>query len=369
MMNLQLLDLSYNKITLISRNMFIGLQNMNMLNLTFNDILHVSVNSFQNLMLYSVHSFNLKICCISGSWNKCKVKGDAYSNCDRLLSHLVIMYTSWFWVILGLSFNLLTLLFHLNFTKIKLQSHSYFLVFLSLVDMIFGIYLITTAISDLHFGDSYVGYDTFWRNSIICKLASLLALVHMMSCPMVICLMIIARFSIVQWPINSRFLQRRFIKKVLFFILFPNTCFSITICFITFSILQDDTSTNICFLVYSSQNQQKYHILTSLGLVVCQIASLILIYMFSTLSMVILERNECETDIPDMHVKTRKVMHNLSIVIITVSVCWIPTCIVLILPILKYSVPNIVLTSTVTCVAPITSVFDPLLFTFFFTKC
>ena len=93
--SLNLLDLSHNKITELKGQLFEGLKNVKVLNITFNLVIFVSADPFKNIPSNTVHSFNVKICCMSGSWTKCRVKHDAYSNCDSIIPNIFLRYLFW----------------------------------------------------------------------------------------------------------------------------------------------------------------------------------------------------------------------------------------------------------------------------------
>ena len=90
------MDYSYNKIIKLKSTIFNGLPNIKTINLTFNLVMYVDSDTFREVPPYTVHSFNLKVCCMSESWLKCKVKDNTFSNCDDLLSNNLLKVLCFF---------------------------------------------------------------------------------------------------------------------------------------------------------------------------------------------------------------------------------------------------------------------------------
>ena len=136
LVNLKILDLSYNRITKLTKGIFCGLHNVAVINLTANLITTVSKNTFRSIHYKTVHSLNRKVCCMSGSWLKCKVKNDIFSNCNDLISSNVAGQMCWFTGTVTVMLNLISIFIH---TKhfFQLHSNKFFTLSLSLVDCLY----------------------------------------------------------------------------------------------------------------------------------------------------------------------------------------------------------------------------------------
>ena len=191
--------------------MFNGLPNIKTINLTFNLIMHVSSGTFKDLSLNSVHSYNVMVCCMSGPWSKCKVKDDALSHCDNLLSDKYLRYLCWLIAILAFFLNIISFLIHNK--NFKSQRNTFPTGHLALADWCFGIYLLIIASADLYFKENYLGYKLTWKGQFICKAAAFFALT-MMASPIILCLMMLARYCVIQWPMTSKFKNKTYVKKL-----------------------------------------------------------------------------------------------------------------------------------------------------------
>ena len=223
---LQLLDLSCNEVTELKGLLFDSLENIKILNLTINPILFVSADPFRNIPKNTVHSFNTKICCMSRPWTKCKVENDADSSCDSLLSQKFMKYLCWTVGVAAIFLNIISISVHIQMKKVNMQMNSVSMLPLAVVDRLYGIYLTSIAIVDLYFGDNYVGQEIIWRSSFMCKISSFLALVSMLSSPVIIGLMMMARYCIIRFAMTSKFLKQTFIRNCILI----NLTVSVTFC-------------------------------------------------------------------------------------------------------------------------------------------
>ena len=359
--SLQLLDLSRNKIETLKSSMFNGLPNIKTINLTFNLIMHVYSGTFKDVSPYSVHSFNVKVCCMSGSWNKCKVKNDAFSNCDNLLSDKYQRYLCWLIAILAFSLNIISFLLHNK--NFKTQKNTFPIRYLALVDWSFGIYLLIIASADLYYKGNYVGYELVWKGHFICKVAAFFAFTSMIVSAMILCLMMLARYCVIQWPMTSKYKSKTYVKRLVEVFLIVGVCLCIILISGIFGILGKDMPTGICLPVYISKDQSPLILLISLGIILVQTCCFFLILGLSILLLAKIIRIEQSTELQNQNVKSVKVAKHLSMVIVTNMCCWIPSSIVLILALAGHHVSNHFINWVTFIIIPINSVLDPLLFT------
>ena len=72
--------------------------------------MYVSSDTFKEVSPNTVYSYNVRVCCLSNSWTKCKVIEDAFSNFDNLLSNKFMNFFCWLVGIFTLSVNIVSLL-------------------------------------------------------------------------------------------------------------------------------------------------------------------------------------------------------------------------------------------------------------------
>ena len=362
LLSLQLLDLSCNKVTKLKGLLFDSLENIKILNLTNNPVIFVSADPFRNIPSNTVHSLNTKICCMSGLWTKCRVNNDADSNCDSLLSQKFIKYFCWAVGIVAIFLNLVSISVHIQTKKANIQMNSVSMLPLSVVDGLYGIYLTSIAIVDLHFGGNYVGHEIIWRRSFMCKISSFLALVSMLSSPVIIALMMMARYCITRWAMTSNFLKQTFIRNCILIILTVSVTFSVLVSS-AFGFLEKSFPTGICLPLGTSGERSPFLLVVTWTVTFVQISCCFLVFTFSFLFIRTLIMSSRGIALKRKQVKYQKFALNSILVTFTKLCCWIPSSVVFILPVTKYSVANSILTWVTVGVIPINSVLNPLIFT------
>ena len=161
MTKLKILNLSQNKIIKLTGKIFTGLHNVEVINLTLNLITDISANAFTFVLPKTVHSLNRQVCSMSGPWQKCKLVNNAFGNCKDLLFNKVIRGIYWFAGTLTLTTNFISILFHITLFS-QLQTNKFFTLSLSMVDCLYGLYLLTISMADWYYRGYYEGASCMW---------------------------------------------------------------------------------------------------------------------------------------------------------------------------------------------------------------
>ena len=352
--SLQLLDLSYNKISKLKSMSFHGLINIKTINLAFNLIVYVAEDTFREIPQNTVHSTIVKVCCIAGLWSKCKVNDSAFSSCDDLLSNKFMKYFCWFIGVLAFCLN--TVSFLLCFK----DNNSVHLV---LIDWFLAVYLLIISSANYYYQGRYVGYELAWRNSFTCKLASLFALISMMTSPIILCNIMVARYCVTKWPFASKFRNKIYIKRLTGVSIFIVTCVCILLFSGIFGITKNHVQTSVCLILYTSKDQSIPTLLTSLAVIFVQIICFLIILTLSILLILTLLRFKSGTCLQNSNIKSKRITIKLLILVVTNVCCWIPSSIVFALPIVEYKISNHLLGWITVVAVPINATLDPLLFT------
>ena len=360
LLHLELLDLSCNKILNLKNNLFNGLNNIKIINLTFNLIMFIDHGVFRDVSPNTVHSLNSKVCCMHGSWTKCKVKEDMLSNCDDLLSNKFMKSLSFVMGSLVAFLNIISFFLNIRMPK---PTQNICSIYLAFIDGCFGVYLLIIAIADMHYKGNYIGLEMSWRGSLGCKLASFFAFVSMTVSPIIICFMILITFCVIQWPMTSKFKDKSFAKRVIE----VSFSFSICFCIVLFSniinFLGNHGMLGVCLPLFTFHAHSLLLLFSTLVVLTVQTFCLVTIFTLSIVSLHTLKKVERYTKTQTRSTKYGKVLKHLFMVIITNCCCWIPSSTVFILPICGYQVPSYLLNLITIMVVPITSALDPIIFT------
>ena len=339
LMKLEVLDLSHNKIRKLKSNSFLGLNNIKVLNLKHNLIMFVPIDTFRKILPNTVHSFNTKVCCMSGPWINCKVIGDVFSNCDDLLSNNLMRYFCWIIGILACLLNIITFVLHSKNIK-ETQKNTSPLNYLALIDCMFGVYLIIIASADRVYQKRYVGYELSWRTNYMCKISSVLALIYMMVSPVILCIMMLVRYCIIQWPMTSKFKNKQFVKRIVEISLIGATFLCVILISGIFGIHKNHVPIGICLLLYKVKDQSLFLLLTSSIIIFVQITSLLVILVLTILSITKVIQTESEIGLKSRNRKSVKVAKQLLLAVFTNMCCWIPSSVIFILLLVGNQVSN-----------------------------
>ena len=354
--------MSQNKITKLTKQIFHGLQNVAVINLTVNLITSVGGDTFISICHKTVHSLNRKVCCMSGSWLKCKVKNAVFSNCDDLLPSKDLRYVCWLVGILTTMINLISIFIHIKLFY-QLQTNKFFTFSLSLVDCLYEIYLLTISSADWHFRGHYVGAEYTWKESFACKVSSFIALVSLVTSPIISSILMLARFCVIQWPLTTNFKCEIFSRKITLTILITiiGSCLIVVITFV--NVVRKHILTGVCILLYTSGQLTEFFSFVSSAVICIQIFCLISNVMINSLTILaLIKLKSCSIPSSLKKEKYNQIINNLFLVILANMCCWIPSTVVFILPLTGYQVSTYLLTWVIILVVPINYIVNPILF-------
>ena len=196
--------------------------------------------------------------------------------------------------------------------------------------------------------------------AFLCKVSAFFFIIYMMISPIILCLMMLARYNVVQWPLTSTFRNKTFVKKIIELFLTVAICFCILLISGIFPILGKNVPTDICLPAYTSKDQSLFVLFMSLIVILIQMGSLFVMVSLSILLIVTLYKLEKRTYLQTRNSKLGKVAKHLIMVIVTNIFCWVPSNIVLILALTGYQLSNVFFSWIILIVIPINSMLDPL---------
>ena len=359
---LKILDLSYNKIVKLQKEIFIGLNAVALINLTINLITDINIDTFSSIPHYTIHSLNKQVCCMSGSWSKCKVKSEKLSNCNDLLSSKGLGQMFYITSVVITLMNSISIVIHCRLFS-QLPMNKFFTLCLSLVDCLYGMYLLIISSVNLYYKEYYAGVEYAWKQGFACKGFAFTTLVFFTGSPIITFVMLMARFCVIQWPMTSNFKSKIFIRKIILAILFSiiSCCFSVVISFVYG--FESHIPTGLYLLLYTSRQQPEFIWFTSLLIIFVQMISLFLSVTLTFLIILVLKKIKHSAASHNLKIRRNKVIiSHLLLAIFTCLCCWIPTTIVLILPLVGHQISNNLLEWTVITVVPINAIVNPIFF-------
>ncbi len=209
--NLFILDLSYNEITHLIHSVFFGGATLKVLNLKGNFIDHVSADFFVGLEVWRIHAESYKLCCIKPNPNTtCDAVPDWPNSCGNLIYDRASKIMIWCVGILGMIMNCAVFCL-MHQTKKDDTNYKSMVWNIAVGDLLCSLYLLSLSIADLVFHGRYIENDPRWRGSWICFISCILSIATNLLSVFFMHLLVVSRYCIVKFPLDSRYLQKSII--------------------------------------------------------------------------------------------------------------------------------------------------------------
>ncbi|CAC5409404.1 unnamed protein product [Mytilus coruscus] len=178
--NLETFNITGNGLTTVEENVFDVLVSLLTIDLTQNDVTKFSLDIFSRLShLTQMKTDSYIFCCLkpkSVSAENCYPKMDEFSSCSDLMRNDALRICLWIIAINALIGNIGVILYRIIYEKTLLfKANWLFIMNLGVSDMLMGLYLGIIAVADMYYSGNYILHDREWRDSLVCKLAGILA--------------------------------------------------------------------------------------------------------------------------------------------------------------------------------------------------
>ncbi len=223
------IDISRNYITKVQSSIFVDLTSLKTLNLSHNPLksikklffcpselkilsllcvadIVVSDDVFKDLSVETLETNNFVFCCFVSKQTRCSINIPWFQSCSDLLMNTAIKIT--FYAISTLIFllNLVALIFTCSD-----KAYGYLAASVNVSDITCCVPLKFLWISDLVLKGTFVAFSSEWKSSPSCFVVLGLLFFFGLLSPTILCLFGIARFKIVDSPLNSKFKESQFV--------------------------------------------------------------------------------------------------------------------------------------------------------------
>ena len=213
LLDLDILDLSGNVVSKIDNSAFETLRTKRLyLNGT-------SINTFGSDLFKGIEQVDFlitddfKFCCVKPYYltqENCLPHQNEFSSCDDLMRNGILRSFIWIIGVFALTGNAAAVFYHIQFDRQRLKlGYGIFVTNLGISDFIMGLYLIIIAVTDMVYRGEYKLHDDAWRNSALCNLAGVFALLASEASIFFICLITLDRILVIKYP----FSEKRFTTK------------------------------------------------------------------------------------------------------------------------------------------------------------
>ncbi len=365
---LRIVDISYNDINHLSTELFVGNITLKVLNLRGNMLHTVGIKTFKGAHIRAILTDSYKACCFKPSMGTtCDVKPDWPNSCGNLIKGTEAKTMIWLVGTLGLLLNSVSIFP----TKINSVSggknHKLMVRNIAFGDTFLCLYMLSIAFVDSVYQGDYVQNDYSWRGSWGCFTSCALFITSHFTAIISMHLITISRYCIVKYPVDSKYLDQKFILSNVIIGFIVATCMS-TCLVVLYKFLSPDgiMPTGLCLLI-GNIDQTIIPILVTWLDILSQ--GIPIVTMPILYSLLIYEKWQSD--------KRRKALigsrqrdssHGMIVRLILASfsnlVCWIASTVLLVLTFFWPEYPYPVLVWTTIIVLPLNSLINPFVFVF-----
>ncbi len=354
------LDLSSNLLTDLKDYSFSGLLHLQMLDISKNDISSVSSSVFLNIKIIKILTKSFVVCCSINplTYTGCSIKPSWPNSCESLLGNSIVGVFIWLISTLGIAMNISS--FFVIWQHILEGAHNYktLVTILAVSDSMCCISLLIVITADAVFADNYLQHEISWRSNIFCYISSSLYLIANFLSVFIINLLALTRYQIAVHPLDSRFLENKFLHWV---------CLLGTVAIFLLGVLL-----NVYFLLTSDNHQFPSGLCLILGhakvLIVSTITTIIaiMIQALSCLSIPILywlllkKVSKSKESVIDSVAHKKEGNMSKSVLVSTTNlISWIPSTILLRLTLSWDDYPYVILIWTSMVIIPLSTLINP----------
>ncbi|XP_076358835.1 uncharacterized protein LOC143251282 [Tachypleus tridentatus] len=196
------LDLAYNSLEIIEEGAFAELSQLESLTLRGNSLRQLSSRTFEKLTkLTHIYFDEFYMCQFAIEVRVCEPRGDGISSVANLLDNIVLRVSVWIVAVLACCGNVFVLMSRLLLREHN-AVHSFYIMNLSVADLLMGIYLFIIAGYDVSYRGHYILHEKQWRHSWKCNLCGLLSTLSSEASVLILTVITIDRYISVLHPIS-----------------------------------------------------------------------------------------------------------------------------------------------------------------------
>ena len=175
--DLQILDLNYNEINVLTSRLIFNLKNIIFLKIYKNPLKHLDPHLFKYLVhVQLVLTENFRICCIRPNKKTiCTAAVEWPASCEDLISNNYINMSIWFVTLAVVLLNLSSFINLVLSSRRKSNKRTCFKIIartLNICDCTCGVHMMFIAGANAYFKGSFALSDLYWRGHIACKAAA-----------------------------------------------------------------------------------------------------------------------------------------------------------------------------------------------------
>ena len=355
---LKYLDISNNFLTSLTNKPFKGLLSLEVINIVQNPLLHIESQIFASVTKLMLKTDCEKLQCIASNHKSIVLidSSKVLPKCDNLISNenifsvlIPILFISWI-LNVGSLINNMTL-------GARRKTYDILVAIVNFSDILMIVYIaIISCIIKVYKG-RYIAIQDEWKIHPICLFISSINLYSIILMCALMSLLAYARFSIVKYPLLSKFKEKNFTKKIVML-----TCIFVAAIVLAYQILYTTFSGNyssntFCLLVPYPDEENlalEYGLFSRFILHICSLT-----FISVMAAATILELKTSEFQNAD---RSSSVFYSLLSTTFTNVICWLPLDLVFMFG--SHLCPSI-MAWLIVGLMPINTLLDPVLLTLF----
>ena len=355
--NLLVLILYNNRISVIQSNSLVGLESLKAMDLRENDIMQILDIPRQSPLLYHVESDLFNLCCLLSSVEICTPASSAFSTCKNLLHvkfHRVLIYGQ---AVLTLLMNSLVLALQKCVQKKERNQ----IIQLTVGNLLMSCYLMLIAVVDTFYRNHFRLIAVSWNKSFLCKMAASLNLVGAeVSLSLLIYISIFRAYSI-QSLYKSFSARTTWTVCMLIWVGWLSYAMALSTFMSIYNITIDS---DICiYLFFQSLSNSITIKIHSILFVTGNLLLVILLFVFSaSIAWRVFHGSELLPNSKLAHKRKRSLTVRLCAIVLFCVVCWLPLLLCQLFSLLGISLPTAVPVWMAILFIPINASFCPLMF-------
>ncbi len=361
LVSLEKLNLSQNPIQIVSEDVFHNLTNLETISLFKICSPKIEVDIFPDIRLTLLEVDNYVLCCLLPEKGKCSEVLPWYFSCSDLLINKGIKGIFYFmsFAILILNSLCMKLLFKLN------NTYSVIIIMINSVDLSISFPFIVLWIADITFSGNF-GLNFYnWVSNPVCIIVCGFFLHFSFLSPLMLMFASVARLGVIQNPIDTRFKDKRFVRRTVAYLgmscTFACVLFTFLIWFVDIHHNQNVFSLSLCSpFIDPSRAFLIIEVITWIA-VIYQVTSTI--FIATTHMKLPKALQESRKDIADKVSKQKGVIRIIvQLFVLTISniLSWIPSCVTYLVSMFLTEYPMEVLFWITAVVNPINSIMNPI---------
>ena len=243
--SLNFLCLSNNPLSMVASNFIVFSYSLKLLQVKKIKFWNLNPSSFASLNIGIIDTTDYHLCCIVSSDIKCTGLIPWYVSCSNMLElnyiKSMFIFISFLILLLTVASVLLNIL-----SKMSGSVFSIIMSGVDLSDLLYAIYLSSIWLADTYYKNIFMVKEKLWRSDKFCFTAFGIILCYTLTNQLLILVMSSSRLMIVIHPLQTKFKNKSFIRRITICILLFSSLFSIFMtCFV--KLLHGTLSTPICF--------------------------------------------------------------------------------------------------------------------------